>query len=340
MLLLLIACAGDVQPAGDNGPPPTLVRVAEVGPGELDESWTTMGEVRALGAAELAAGAAGSVTRVAVREGDTVDAGALLLEVDAALAGARLGSAQASAAEARAELERLKGALERRQRVREGVLAEEELADARSAVTVAEARLAALNAAAAEAGAALALHRVRAPFDGVITGRAVDPGDWVSAGQPVLDLIAAGVEVRARVPRSLAGRLSEGDAVSLDGAAGSIERVVPTLDPETRTALIRIQPADGLALSHGQAVEVQLPVTWRGVGVTVPRDALLLDPQTSRVLTVTDGTAAAIEVEVLATTDALALIIGEGLSVGDRVITRGNERVRDGQAVRLEGAGQ
>jgi len=336
MLLLLIACAGDPPIAASEGPPPALVRVAEVGPGELEEAWTTVGEVRALGAAELAAGAAGSVTRVAVREGDQVERGALLLEVDAALAGARLVSAQASAAEVRAELERLRGALDRRERVREGVLAAEELQDARAAVAVAEARAAAMDATALEAGAALALHRVRAPFDGVITARAVDPGDWVTAGQPVLDLVAQGVEVRARVPRSLASRLAQGDAVSVAGGDGAILAVVPTLDPDTRTALVRIQPGGGLSLAAGEAVEVLLPVSWEGVGVTVPRDALLLDPRSARVLAVSDGAARSVEVEVLATTDTLALVVSDALATGDRVITRGNERVRDGQSVRVE----
>ena len=120
---------------------------------------------------------------------------------------------------------------------------------------------------------------------------------------------------------------------------GVIEAVVPAVDPETRTALVRIRPLED-SLSAGEAVEVQLPVSWRGVGVTVPRDALLLDPQASRVLAVSDGAARSVVVEVLATTDALALVIGDGLSAGDEVITRGNERVRDGQAVRIEGQGQ
>jgi hypothetical protein len=43
-------------------------------------------------------------------------------------------------------------------------------------------------------------------------------------------------------------------------------------------------------------------------------------------------------VEIVATADAAALVQGEGLSVGDAVVTRGNERVRPGQPVRVEGA--
>jgi hypothetical protein len=70
----------------------------------------------------------------------------------------------------------------------------------------------------------------------------------------------------------------------------------------------------------------------------VPRDALLLDPDQARVLRVDDGVATAVPVEIVATADAAALVQGEGLSVGDAVVTRGNERVRPGQPVRVEGA--
>jgi multidrug efflux pump subunit AcrA (membrane-fusion protein) len=102
--------------------------------------------------------------------------------------------------------------------------------------------------------------------------------------------------------------------------------------------LVRMKPAPGVGLTAGDAIDVQLPVSWNGAGVKVPRDALLLDPDQARVLEVEAGVATARDVEVLATADGFALVTGEGLSVGDAVVTRGNERVRPGQAVRVEGA--
>ena len=53
-------------------------------------------------------------------------------------------------------------------------------------------------------------------------------------------------------------------------------------------------------------------------------------------LKIVDGAAMSVEIEVLATADDDALVSGEGLAIGDVVITRGNERVRSGQVVRVE----
>ncbi len=339
LLLGLLACAeGDAAPE-TAGPPPALVRTAVVETGDLTEQWSALGEVRALQSAELAAGAGGPVDAVTAREGDVVEKGQLLLAVDTGPAGARYRSARAAADEATVELDRLQAALARREAVADGVLAKEELVDARSAVARQTARVASLEAAASEAGATLRRHEIKAPFGGVITARRVDPGDWVTVGQPVLDLVSTdALEVQARVPRRIATALGPGTAVRLGAATGSVTAVVPAVDPATRTVLVRITPDADAGLTAGEAVGVQLPVPWRGVGVKVPRDALLLDPDQARVLRVDDGVATAVPVEIVATADAAALVQGEGLSVGDAVVTRGNERVRPGQPVRVEGA--
>lgn len=339
LLFGLFACAeGDAAPE-KSGPPPALVRTAVVETGDLTEQWKALGEVRALQAAELAAGAAGPVDAVTAREGDLVDKGQLLLEVDTGPAGARYQAARAAADEATVELDRLQAALARREAVAEGVLAREELVDARSAVARQAAQVASLEAAANEAGATLGRHRIRAPFGGVITARRVDPGDWVTIGQPVLDLVSTdAVEVQSRVPRRVSLALQPGTAVRLAGGTGTVTAVVPAIDPSTRTVLVRIAPDPGVALTAGDAIDVELPVPWSDVGVKVPRDALLLDPDQARVLRVDGDVATAIPVDVVATADAFALVMGEGLSVGDAVVTRGNERVRPGQSVRVEGA--
>ena len=335
----LVGCGSGDEAAGPGGPPPALVRVAAVESGDLTDAWAAVAEVRALENASLAAGAAGPVAAVRVREGDRVERGTLLVEIDLALVAAQLARATAAVAEAEAELERRRLALERRKAVREGVLAEEEISEAEAAVAIQEARVDGLRAAEQEAEAVVGRHRVRAPFAGVVAGRSVDPGDWVSVGTPVVDLISLdAVEVRVSVPLQLSRKLEPGMTVQVGGGTGELVAVVPTLDPTTRTALVRIAPEPSLGLTAGQAVDVALPVEWRDLGVKVPRDAVLLDPKQDRVLKVVDGAAEAVPVEVLARGEDAVLVQSDGLAVGDRVVTRGNERVRPGQALRIEDA--
>ncbi len=334
MVVWLTACGGA---ASDRGAPPSaLVRVATVQSGTLTESWHTVGEVHALQQASLAVGADGPVARVLVREGDLVDAGELLLELDLSLAHAEARAAGAAVAEAEAELARLKGALARREKVGGEVLGLEALEDATQAVAAQQARLEGRRADEGRASALLDRQRLRAPFAGVVTGRSADPGDWVRTGDPLLSLVSTEQsEVHARVPDTVSQTLQAGDTVTVSGSAVPVLAVVPTLDPTTRTSLVRIQAPPRTVV--GEAVDVTVPVEWTNRGVKVPRDALIADPEQARLVRVVDGKADVVPVRVLVSTQTEALVEADGLVEGDVVVVRGNERVRPGQAVRVEG---
>lgn len=334
MLILIMACAPAPAPAG-GAPPPALVEVAPASKGHLMETWSTLGEVRPSGAAELAAGAAGSVVEVLVREGDRVRRGAVLLRIDERLARAQLRAAEASLAETRVELEQARRDLERQQKVQAGVLSASELDAATSRVAALDARAASLEANVALAAAQLDRHLLRAPFDGVLTTRSVDPGDWVNPGQALLSVVSQeGAEIDVAVSAERAAHLATGAPVALGTLpAGEILAVVPALDPATRTALVRVRPPEEAKLLPGQSITVTFSLDWGDEGLLVPLDALILAPGSARVTKVQDGTAASIPVELLASGDASALVRGEGLAEGDVLVVRGNERVRPGQAV-------
>lgn len=330
--MLLIACSG-----GDGSgatPPAALVEFGVAQAGQLTDAVRVSGEVRPLDQAELAAGADGPVARVTVREGDRVSAGDILLELDLDLAGARAARARAEADEARLTAERAARDLARLEQVDKGVLAEAELDAARTLAASTAARQAALDAAAREARALVARHRLRAPFDGVVAARRASPGDWVSTGQPLITVVSVdAIDIRVDVAAAVAAAVRVGDRVELDGGrSGRIVGVVPALDPDSRTALVRVEP-DG-PMVPGMAITVQFELSIdRADAVLVPRDALVLGPVETRVIKSVDGEAASVSVEVLASTADQALVSGD-LADGDRVVVRGNERLRAGQALR------
>lgn len=336
LFLMLLACSTSDTPSGGPGArPPARVEVDAVRSGGLSDSWRVLGEVRALERAELAAGAAGSVDRVDVREGDAVRSGDLLLEVDPSLASAELAAARAEVRRLEAELEQARRTTRRVEEVGDVVLGADELERAKTGVVTLEAQLDGARAAERLAGARLERHRVRAPFDGIVAGRQVDRGDWVQVGTPVLEVVRTdGVEVRVDAPLELAAALSPGDAVGLaDGRSGRIAGVVPALDPVSRTAVVRVEPVgDAGLLVPGSPIDVVFDVQ-RADGLLVPRDALVQGPTATRVFVVEEGTARAIEVEPVATTADTALLRTDALAVGDRVVVRGNERLRPDQAV-------
>jgi multidrug efflux pump subunit AcrA (membrane-fusion protein) len=124
-----------------------------------------------------------------------------------------------------------------------------------------------------------------------------------------------------------------------------VRGIVPSLDPSTRTIRVRLSPTEPRPwLMPGAPVDVAFPVTidtaqvsdaQAGSAVIVPRDALVLGAVDVRVLEVVDGSAKPIQVEVLARAGDRAVVRAPGLRAGAMLVTRGNERLRPGQSVRI-----
>ena len=341
LLILLVACTATPDAPGGtaSGPPPALVEVARVRAGTLADTWSYLGNVEALERAELAAGAEGTLVRVAVREGDAVEPDQLLAEVDPRLALAQFEAARAEARRTEEQLAQAKRTLDRLDRVNAGVLAANELETAQSTVRTLTAASEAAVAARHVAYARLERHRVRAPFAGVVARRHVDPGDWVSPGTAVLDVVSTGaVEVRVEAPLALASRVHAGEDAQIQATspvAATIVGVVPALDPVSRTAVIRLRPeAPSAELVAGTAVSVAFAIEQQG-GVVVPRDAIVSGAVEERVFKVVESSAQPVVVTSLASSADQVLVASEGLSEGDRIVVRGNERLRPGQPVRL-----
>ena len=333
----------DQKQAGKGGPPPALVQVATAERGSLTDGWRFLGRVEPALSAKIAAAVAGHVKSVGPREGDRVKKNQVLVKLDAADARARLDSVAAKVTGIRAQLE-----IARKQLARVAKLGYPTISEAekeRFALTVSdlESQLAIQQAELRGARVALGHHLVRAPFDGTVRARHVDPGDWVAVGAPVLEVLAVDqVEIHVDVSAELGGRLEVGGAATLIGdppAAAEIAGVVPALDAETRTMRIRLLAKDRPPwLIAGTAVEVEFAVSFEsGDGVIVPRDAVVRGPVGTRVIAVdsASSTGVPIAVEVIASTADKALVRGEGLEAGAQVITRGNERLRPNQPVKI-----
>lgn len=338
----LVACEGEKASAETKPksaePPPAKVETVTVRKGSIRDGWRFLGEVRSAARASLASGANGAVTRVLAREGDRIAKGKLLVEVDPALVAARLDVADSSERRGVEALAQAKRELERLDALEKNIVAAVELERARSQVQELEASLAGLAATAKEARAQLALHRVRAPFDGVVARRTVDPGDWVRPGDPVLELVSTGdVEVLVDAARELFMKVAVGDVVKIlaePTIEGEVVGIVPALSPVSRTMRVRVVPkTDPERLLPGGAVEVEFAVDLSGDGLVVPQDALLVGATNTRIIRVVDGKATPTDVKVLAKADGDALVRADELKDGDEVVVRGNERLRPGQAV-------
>ena len=181
---------------------------------------------------------------------------------------------------------------------------------------------------------------VRAPFPGRVVARLAEMGEYASTGTELVRLVDTyHVEVRAQAPISTAAFIESGMVVMVEADNGEIiltpiRAFVPVGNEISRMMEVRIAlPDEGLII--GSAVKVSLPSANPRSAVVVPRDALILRLDSIYVFKVnSDNTAERIEVRTGAASGELIEVIGPVKS-GDRVVVRGGERLREGQAVAM-----
>ncbi|MCA9538766.1 MAG: efflux RND transporter periplasmic adaptor subunit [Myxococcales bacterium] len=343
LALLATACAeapagSQAPPGGGGGPPPAKVGVAAARSGVLDTQRTFLGYARPLQTAALAAAVTGMVERVNGRAGDRVAEGDALVVLDRALIEPALAGARAEQLRIEAELRQARRELERARSLPHPVVTDAEREKFSARVEMLDAELRGRVAAVKRLQAESDRHTVRAPFAGVISRRRVEPGQWLSPGQPVVDLVSADtLQIDVDVAADLLPHLRVGGKAKLTGVpevSASIAGIVPALDEVTRTARVRLTPDEAAPwLLPGVPVDVRFPLSV-GDGVLVSRDALVRGPQGVRVVKVVDGKAESIAVEVKASAGEQAVVVGE-IAPGDQIVVRGNERVRPGQPLEI-----
>lgn len=346
---------------GDSGPPATLVRVDKVKLEPLHQTVPVIGRLVARQAGEVAARIAGPVEKFHVDVGDRVQRGDMIALLNSDILDARRELAIAAVSLSRAQLETNE---------EEMVLAEQELKrlerlkssaafsqarfdDLRQNVAIALRRVRQAQALVARAGAELQLSEIAisdtkivAPYDGVITRRLTEQGAYVQIGAPVVYMIAdQALEIEAAVPFDRLGGLSEGTELTFrldDGTnhKATVRAVLPSENPLTRTRDVRFTPEfNGVrqSLANAQSVTVLVPAGPMREVLTVHKDAIIRrqgttvvylvkgDMAESRSITIGEGLGSRVEVI-------------KGLAEGDQVVVRGNERLRPGTRIRINGA--
>lgn len=247
-----------------------------VAPGSTRVHASWPGVVVARHTADLASELDGRVTQVFLAAGTRVSKGQPILQVDSreaesaeAIAGAELGQRRSEIARARAHWEEARA---QRARLEQGGswIAAQELSAARAAERVAHADLLAARAGV-DMGRARLLqqtlrarrHTLEAPFDGVLVGIDVDPGDSVAARQILARVITDERQIRFAIPREQlpAAGLSEVLLALPEGGdlPAAVAALAPELDPAAQLIFATATPplAEAAGLMPGTRVEVR-----------------------------------------------------------------------------------
>jgi membrane fusion protein (multidrug efflux system) len=329
-LLLLAGLAGCEADAPDasEAPPPTAVVTAMVAPVEWRNSIDALGTARANESVTITAKVSEIVRKVVFESGDVVEAGDVLVDLSSGAQLAALEEARANYQDAERQLKRQQELADRK------LVAVSQVDTQRAARDAAKARMDVVRAQLSD-------RVITAPFDGVLGLRQVSPGSLVTPGTPIatLDDISV-IKLDFTVPERYLAVLAPGLDVLARSApyperefGGEVASVDSRVDPVTRAVTVRaeIPNPDGL-LRPGMLLTVQLLLDSRQA-LVVPEIAVLQTGTDSFVYRVKpDRTVERVAVE-LGSRRAGEVVVTRGLEAGDRIVTEGTVKLRDGMRV-------
>jgi membrane fusion protein, multidrug efflux system len=352
-LIAVAALAGCGAPPDPDAAGSTRYRVdAAVAVAEPElRAVSAPGELGALQTVRIAARVAGVVERLLVQEGDRVEVGQVVAEIEPERFRIAVASAEAQVARARAL--RDDAAAQQRRRLaaaaaEPGLISDDELAQVQARTAQAEADAAVADAALARARLDLADARVTSPAAGIIQSRPGEPGMQAQVGTVLATVIdRSRVLLRCSVPVADAALLRPGQvaAFTMPGEAAA-RRAVVTLVGEAADRASRLVPvtaevdaADAAAVRPGSFVSVTMELPPGPPRVLIP-DLAVRPSSRGFLVYVIEGTGAAAtarerRVVMGGRTRDARVAISDGIAAGERVVVRGAEALRDGAPLDL-----
>jgi RND family efflux transporter MFP subunit len=289
--------------------------------------------------ARLAAEVDGKITFVA-EVGTQVAEDDVLAKIDSTFVKLKIEEFKAAVERDRANLEFLKGDLKRLKSLAlQSNASQTRLDRTRADREVARNELRISRSRLKQAREEKRRHFIRAPFAGVVVERHMRRGERASVGDDVLSLVdSRELEVQARVPLDTLDYVREGDVLTLKVNAeekqAKVRALVAAGDLRSRLLDLRLALTEN-GLTIGRPVRIALPTAIAKEVLAVPRDALVLRRDGAAVFRVAnDNKAERISVQLGVASGSLVAIVGD-IKVGDRVVTRGGERLRPGQTVKI-----
>ena len=328
-LPLLSACGREEE---QKAAAPRPVRTITVERAPAVETVVLTGQVQARNEASMAFRIGGRMIDRPVNVGDRVKAGQVLAKLDPANELNALRSAQAAVAAAEGQLVTAENAFDRQDRLLKNGFttranwdqANQALRAARSALDDAEAQL---QIAEDRVG----FTELYADVDGSVTARGAEPGEVVQAGQMPPQVL------RTTPPDSeITIRLTSDPLVT---AVGRVREVAPQADAQTRNFAVRVginEPPAGMLL--GSTVTGTVKVS-DGPVMALPATALTTSEGKPAVFVVNpaDSTVALRNIE-LVRHDPGTVIVADGITPGEVVVTAGVQALHPGQVVRTVAA--
>jgi multidrug efflux system membrane fusion protein len=346
---------GGARPAMANNPwaMPVPVRVIEAGSTDLKVQIKAIGTVTPLNTVLVQSRVSGPLQQVFFEEGQKVEAGQLLAQIDPADYKVELAQAQGQKEQNIALLKSAEQDLERFAKLKEqNTIAAQQMNAQQALVSQLKGAIKSNQAAIDAAALQLSYTQIKAPISGRLGLRAVDPGNLIQANSAeglVTITQSSPIAVVFTIPETqlqqVRSAFREGSALSVEAwdraeqmqlTSGTLTTLDNQIDIATGTLKLKAEFANqNEELFPNQFVNVRLNVAVQSGAVTIPQDAVQYGAQGTYVYMIDDNNKAQIRLLKLGAVDNGLVAVEEGLKAGDKVVLEGLDRLRPDREVEV-----
>ena len=329
MLAGLSACGEKIEPGVASKGEAIVIQapVATVQVTRQPFFYEAVGTVTARTSSTLSSKLMGVVRSVHVHEGKVIKKGDLLVTIDQRQVRARLEQALANAEVAAKEYKRYQRLL------KEQSASQQEFDRAQARYREAQAEVDGARVSQKDA-------KIRAPYDGRVVAKLIEPGDLASPGTPFLTIEQQGIFWTDLVlPERYIQAVGEGLAVKVVVPAmdnreimGSVDRIIPLADARNRSFQLKVAMPPGLDLKSGMFARVFVPLGDSGK-LLVPKTAIVEQGQLTGLYKLDDAGIARFRLVRTGKTFDEQVEILSGLQAGERYVSKVPLEMRDGAKV-------
>ena len=343
--ILLILVIINTPLAHAQGPPPARVITSKIAFQEVAPNKSFIGTLYYERTSHVSSEVSGLVNKIDVRTGDRVKKGVRLLSLDTEILEKEILVRQNQIEQATLYIDYSKKNYHRMDTLyKNDGISERDFDDARYVYQ--EALLKKLSAKTVLDKLLIQKRKsvIKAPFDGVILEKNVDLGDWVQQGKPLISIGSVrDLFIKVPVAETLLRYVAVGQTVTViinaydKEMTGSIDNLFPIADAKTKNIFLKIRIPMLTQAAQNMSASVFIPTGIRQRLAVIPRDALIKFQGQDGVYTIREGKAVMLPVNIVTYLGNRVGADNSHFKEGMPVVVDGNERLRPGQAVLING---
>lgn len=327
---------GDKKPAGGGSAKKMPVVVtAKVERSDISRTIVLNGSVEPVKSIKLSAPVEGPIMNLKFREGDELPKDTVILSLG------RNKAAEASLMAAREEFKKEHEELKSVESlVKSGAISSDQLDRARANFEKAKALV-----AKAEEG--MSDFKLSAPWNGVISKLYVNEGDYATPRAPLIEIFdPESLAVKFAVPEAHSMFITSETSVraTFDAYAGrlfslKVSRIYPELERRLRTRIIEavLKDSSEIKLIPGMFVRLSIDLATSKNAVSIPKEAVIITPKKETIAFVIKENKSELRKVATGIESDVNIEIISGIQAGEEVAVNGNEKLKDGMAVKVMG---